>query len=102
MQTANPALELLTKAEKRIRWYKNASETWATCDALLSIVYLYPKDGITEASEHNATVELHGVHTRGQLVLDHLKKNAPNVTIIEGVNKDLFAKVLCETARTVK
>lgn len=102
MQTKNPALELVTKAEKLIPWYNSGSEFWETCDALLVMAYLYPEKGIIKTSEHNATVELHGLHTRGQLVLDHLKRNAPNVTIIESVNKQLFMDLMSEAAKTVK
>lgn len=102
MQIKNPAFELVTRAEKLIPWYNSGSEFWETCDALLVMAYLYPKEGVIEESEHNATVELHGIHTRGQLVLDHLKINAPNVTILECVNKGLFMNIMRETAENVK
>lgn len=102
MQIKNSAVELVTEAEKLIPWYNCGSEFWETCDPLLVMAYLYPEDGVTEASEHNATVELHGIHTRGQLVLDHLKINAPNVTILERVNEKLFMDIMYETAKTVQ
>lgn len=102
MQIKNPAFELVTEAEKLIPWYNSGSELWETCDALLVMAYLYPEEGVIKASEHNATVELQGLYTRGQLVLDHLKINAPNVTILESVNEKLFMDIMCETAKIVK
>lgn len=102
METENPAFELVTRAEKRMPSHNPGAEFWRTCDALVVMTYLYPEEGIAESSEYHATVELHGLHTRGQLVLDHLKNNKPNVTILETVNEKLFMQLMCETAKLVK
>lgn len=102
MEIGNPAFELVTKAERQIPYYNCRTEFWETCDPLLVMAYLYPEEAVIKASEHNATVELHGIHTRGQLVLDHLKKNAHNVIIIESVNNKLFMDIVYETAKTIK
>lgn len=101
MEIENPAFQLVTKAEQQIPYY-NCTGFWETCDPLLVMAYLYPEEAVIKASQHNATVELRGIHTRGQLVLDHLKKNAHNVIIIESVNKKLFMDIMCETAKTIK
>lgn len=102
MRTKNSAFELMTRAEKLLPTYNPNSKFWLTCDGLLVLAYLYPENGIVKASEHNATVELHGLYTRGQLVLDHLKNNSNNVTIIESINEKLFMEIVNETAETVK
>lgn len=102
MEIENPAFDLVTKAERLIPCYNTGSEFWETCDALLVMVYLYPNESVLKASKHNATIELHGVHTRGQLVLDHLKINADNVIILESVSEKLFMELMYETAKTVK
>jgi inosine-uridine nucleoside N-ribohydrolase len=44
-------------------------------------------------------VELHGVNTTGEMVVDHLQKLGlwPNVSIIESVNIEFYQKLLQET-----
>jgi inosine-uridine nucleoside N-ribohydrolase len=66
------------------------------CDAFLVAAFLYPDTMITKKSTHNATVELHGSQTRGQIVLDHLKTKRDNVTIIEEVDPELFKQLLMQ------
>lgn len=63
------------------------------CDALLTAVFLCPELVEVEGEWH-ASVELHGRHTRGQLVLDHLKATTSNVRIVERINQELFKKML--------
>lgn len=63
------------------------------CDAYLTAVILFPECVKTQ-ERHHATVELHGHHTRGQMVLDHICKNAHNVTIIQTLHEDEFKKIL--------
>lgn len=92
-------MQLLTKVEEKMLPKKTV---WTTCDPLLIMAYLFPDEGITKSSNHNATVELHGTCTRGQLVLDHLKEKMPNVIIIENINENLFKKVVEDTVKTVK
>lgn len=94
----NPPFDLLTKAEKRC--YPPDRQIWLTADSYLAAAYLYPQDTIVKKSDHNVTIELHGMHTRGQLVLDHLKRKTPNVTIIETINEEFFKSVLLKTAKS--
>lgn len=63
------------------------------CDAFLTAVFLCP-ELVQVVDEWHASVELHGKHTRGQLVLDHLKSTTSNVRIVEKVNVELFKKIL--------
>lgn len=62
------------------------------CDALLAAVFLCP-ELVEVAAEWHANVELQGQHTRGQLVLDHLKSRTNNVRIVEKINMELFKKM---------
>ncbi|RZC38428.1 uridine nucleosidase 1 [Asbolus verrucosus] len=88
----NPAIELLNRAEKSI--YRKNEKIWLPCDAFLAAAFLYPDSIITRKSCHNATVELYGSQTRGQIVLDHLKTKKENVTIIEEIDTESFKKLL--------
>lgn len=66
-------------------------------DALLIACILYPEKCIKTKREHRATVELQGLSTRGQMVLDR-KSTDYNVTVIELMHQDEFEKVLKWTA----
>lgn len=88
MGDKTPEMNLLTRAEKKI--YTNNYQYWLPCDAFLIFCFLNPDEHVTKQSIHHATVELYSSYTRGQVVLDHLKNNSPNVTIIENFNGELF------------
>lgn len=68
------------------------------CDAYLTAAFLFPEKCIRKKQNIHVTVELHGIHTRGQMVLDHLGKNDHNVTIIELLNEEDIQKMLQWTA----
>lgn len=67
------------------------------CDALLIVALLRPAETICKASEYHATIELNGIHTRGQVVLNHMKTTAPNVKMIESLNVDECKRMLMWT-----
>lgn len=71
------------------------------CDAMLTAVFLCPEMIQVEGDWH-ATVELQGKHTRGQLVLDHLKANKSNVRIVEKIDEELLKKLLLWTVGHTK
>lgn len=54
------------------------------CDALVAALFIHPSFAV-ESSDWHCVVELNGRDTRGQLVLDHLRDNANNATIVERV-----------------
>ncbi|KAJ3650753.1 hypothetical protein Zmor_016833 [Zophobas morio] len=89
----NPAIQLLTKADRNI--YRK-SDFWLPCDAFLAAAFVNPGKIITKTSRHNASIELHGSQTRGQVVLDHSKTKKENVTIIEQINTELFQEMLMQ------
>lgn len=64
------------------------------CDAFLAAAFLEPDKIIKEKSRYYATIELHGLQTRGQVVIDHLKAHKENVTIIQQIDGDLFKQLL--------
>lgn len=74
------------KGEERLASY-------VSCDAFLAGVILKP-DMATEVVAWHADIELHGNRTRGQVVLDHLLSNKPNVNLIQKFDSELFKKTL--------
>ncbi|XP_017115651.1 pyrimidine-specific ribonucleoside hydrolase RihA [Drosophila elegans] len=100
----HPFVELLTRVE-RTMMVPRGIKKWLNPDAALAATYLFPEAMIAEQLEYHATVELCGVHTRGQMVLDHLrgrrvdtihgKKN--NVRIITHLNREPFRTIIAWT-----
>lgn len=68
-------------------------------DALLSAVFLFPDKCIKTKRKYNATVELHGFYTRGQMVLDRKTSNC-NVTVVEELHEQEF-KIALQLAATI-
>lgn len=88
----NPVTELMNALDHKL--YTSRDRIYfRPCDALLAAVFLCP-ELVEVANEWHASVELAGRHTRGQLVLDHLKANTDNVRIVERINEELFKKML--------
>lgn len=52
---------------------------------------------IKEIKEHHVEVELNGSISRGQMIIDHSKKRAPNAFVIEEFDVEFFKKLLCWT-----
>lgn len=71
---------------------------YVPCDALLTAALLFPEKCIKTKRQCHATVELHGHHSRGQTIVDHLGKNKHNVTIIETMDVEAIKNVLLWTA----
>ncbi|KAG5682913.1 hypothetical protein PVAND_012231 [Polypedilum vanderplanki] len=68
--------------------YKKYHE-WMPCDAFLAVCFIMPKI-ITNKEEHHISIELAGNHTRGMMVIDHMKTNLPNATIIKEIDVEMF------------
>ncbi|EDW48786.1 pyrimidine-specific ribonucleoside hydrolase RihA [Drosophila sechellia] len=68
----HPFIELLTRVERSMLEPRGFVK-WISCDSLLTAAYLFPDAMIAEQRKYYATVELSGNHTRGQMVLDHLR-----------------------------
>lgn len=69
-------------------------DSWMPCDAYLAAIFLFPLTCVRKTRKFHATVELAGNYTRGQMILDHLRKNDDNVTVIDLLNEDGCKKVL--------
>lgn len=66
-------------------------------DALLAAIALFPERCIKTQRNYHATVELYGLYTRGQMVLDRRNLNH-NVTVIELIHQEEFERILYWTA----
>lgn len=88
----NPITKLMNALDMK-QYGDGGRKYFRPCDGLLVAVFLCPELVLIE-NEWHASVELHGRHTRGQLVLDHLKANTSNVRIVERINEELFKKIL--------
>lgn len=67
-------------------------------DALLTAAFLFPERVVRTKNRYNATVELQGTYTRGQMVLN-LRNENHNVTVIEAVNEEEIKDILLWTAK---
>jgi inosine-uridine nucleoside N-ribohydrolase len=82
---------------ERLLLDKELHGAWCRCDPLAAAILLEPKVA-TQVRKVYASVELHGLNTRGAMVVDHLQKlgRRPNITIIERVNVELYKELLLE------
>lgn len=87
-------MELFNKIDAYI--YRDYSH-FVPCDALLTAALLFPEKCIKTKRQCHATVELHGHHSRGQMILDHLEKNGHNVTIVETMDVEEMKNALIWT-----
>lgn len=94
-EIANRITRFMNPIEEKC--YREFTE-WVPCDAILAAIFLTKNTLIQKSSQWHATVELSGHHTRGQLVLDHLRKKNNNLTIIEKVNQEIFMEIMLWTA----
>jgi len=88
----NAQMDLLNTVEKKV-WEKSRFTSWIPCDAILAAILLRP-DIVMRSRTCHATVELHGTHTRGQVIIDHLKLKEPNVHLIDEVDTSILKKML--------
>ncbi|XP_070491737.1 pyrimidine-specific ribonucleoside hydrolase RihA-like [Chironomus tepperi] len=72
--------------------YKGWKE-WMPCDLFLAVTFIFPEI-IKRSEEHHITIELAGTHTRAMMVMDHLKKQKPNATIIKEIDTERFKNFL--------
>ncbi|XP_017055549.1 LOW QUALITY PROTEIN: non-specific ribonucleoside hydrolase RihC [Drosophila ficusphila] len=100
-EARHPAITMLNQVEAA-QWLplieQYGIDTWNPCDALVVAAWLFNERMIRKQSFWHATVDLRGTHTRGQMVLDHLRereKYPENVRIIELVDAEFFKRV-CE------
>ncbi|KAH8323756.1 hypothetical protein KR074_002970 [Drosophila pseudoananassae] len=97
----HPAITMLNQVEAA-QWLPMIElygiNTWNPCDAIVVAVWLFEERIVRKHSTWHADVDLRGTHTRGQMVLDHLRereKYPENVRIIELVDAEFFKRI-CE------
>lgn len=66
-------------------------------DTFTAAAFLFPERMIKVMHQYNATMELTGSHTRGQLIVDFLSTDY-NVNIIEKISEDEFKQIMLWTA----
>ncbi|XP_073987812.1 nucleoside hydrolase-like [Rhodnius prolixus] len=94
-QKGGPAMDLINKIEAPIlsRMQRLNFTNWVSADTMLAAVVVEPRV-IENKFSANATVELTGIYTRGQIVIDHLNTKRHNVTIIKSLRAGLFKELL--------
>lgn len=73
--------------------------TYIMCDAILAGILVQPQIAENIVSYH-ADIELSGNRTRGQVVLDHLLSNKPNVFLIQDFDSEMFKELLISSVNT--
>ncbi|XP_071565882.1 nucleoside hydrolase-like isoform X1 [Temnothorax nylanderi] len=74
---------------------------YTMCDAFLAGIVLIPHMAKYVVAWH-ADIELTGNRTRGQVVLDHLLSNKPNVNLIHSFDSEIFKKILLDAVNTIR
>ncbi|TMW41412.1 hypothetical protein DOY81_013508 [Sarcophaga bullata] len=90
------AMQLMNTVECAIFLPKGFMK-WIVCDAMLVAAYCFQHLMITSQRLYHATVELTGTHTRGQMVLDHLRRNNENVLVIMDMHKENYQQIISWT-----
>lgn len=90
----NAPIQLMNRAEKPLR-SKPGFTSWVSCDQHLLAILVEPSM-ILESQSSHITVELHGKHTRGQVVVDHKNKNPHNVVIITAADQKVLERLLLD------
>ncbi|EDS30916.1 inosine-uridine preferring nucleoside hydrolase [Culex quinquefasciatus] len=90
----NRAVQMLNQVETKCysHWDK-----WMPCDAFLAAVFICPE--IIQHSEvFHVDIELTGRLTRGQMVLDHLKKAKDTTRIVDRIDCEKFKLLMLYSA----
>ncbi|XP_060819140.1 pyrimidine-specific ribonucleoside hydrolase RihA-like isoform X2 [Bombus pascuorum] len=89
-----PCIQLMNDIEyAHQKTRKRQFPNYITCDAILAAILLKPEIAQNVVPYH-ADIELNGTRTRGQVVLDHLLSNEPNVLLIQNFDSESFKKLL--------
>ena len=84
----NPMTQLMDEVEKRLH-VSRENPKWTCCDNQLVVSFILPEI-IQKQTKYHATVELGGKYTRGQMILDHLGIEKPNVEIVEEIDVEKY------------
>ncbi|XP_031787342.1 inosine-uridine preferring nucleoside hydrolase isoform X2 [Nasonia vitripennis] len=93
-----PVVELINTIDSgKYKTSKKRTLNYRPCDALLAGVLLRP-DIAKDLALHHVDIELNGLKTRGQVVIDDLASNEPNVHIIQDLDFETFKDLLIYAA----
>ncbi|KAL6424068.1 hypothetical protein ACFW04_009754 [Cataglyphis niger] len=97
-----PCVLMLNKIEdgRRAQAKKHFSH-YIMCDAFLAGIIMIP-DMAKEVVSWHADVELGGNRTRGQVVLDHMLLNKPNINLINDFDSEMFKEILMNAVCTIQ
>lgn len=97
-----PCVLMLNKIEdgRRARVKKHFAR-YISCDAFLAGIVMMP-DVAKKVISWHADIELSGNKTRGQVVLDHMLLNKPNVNLINDFDSEMFKEILLHTMHTMR
>lgn len=96
----NPCVRMLNRIEdSRAAKVKKKFVHYIMCDAFLAGIVLVPRIAKDVVLWH-ADIELGGDKTRGQVVLDHLILNKPNVNLIHDFDSEMLKELLLNAAQS--
>lgn len=90
---------MLTRVDHTI--FPSKSKIWKPADAFLVGCFMRPSL-ILRQNVYNASVELNGSRTRGQVVIDRIEKENHNIVLIESIDREAFKELLLEVANHTK
>lgn len=91
-QSLHPNVQLLTKIEKSS--YEAYNDTnYLPFDTFAAASFLFPNDIIQKSNRFNATMELHGLYTRGEVIINRSSKDT-NALFIQKISEDGFKRMM--------
>jgi inosine-uridine nucleoside N-ribohydrolase len=64
-------------------------KNWMPCDCFIAVCFILPH-AIKKSEFHHVSIELGGNFTRGMMVIDHIRTEKPNATIITEIDTEMF------------
>lgn len=93
-QVNSPIVELMNQIENSVCLQGKRLHFYTPCDAFLAAI-LIRSDMAKNVILWHADIELGGLKTRGQVVLDHLRNgNRTNVHLIQDFDSEIFKDIL--------
>jgi len=94
-QKEGACIQLMSSVESSViaRAQRLGYKNWINCDQLLASIVINRKV-IKEVFIAHATVELSGLYTRGQIVMDHLNMKEHNLKIVKEVDVEAHKELL--------
>ncbi|XP_044592950.1 inosine-uridine preferring nucleoside hydrolase-like [Cotesia glomerata] len=86
-------IKLITEIEDGAYKNKDKREYYCPCDGFCAAAVVN-SSVIKRYEECHMDVELHGIKTRGQSVIDHLKDNKPNVLLVNEIDVEEFKTIM--------